>query len=34
MGYYTIRLHTDSQKLCTIVTPFGKYQYLRLTMGI
>jgi hypothetical protein len=34
MGYYTIRLLPDSQKLCTIVTPFGKYQYLRLSMGI
>jgi hypothetical protein len=34
MGYYTIRLHTDSQKLCIIVTPFGKDQYLRLPMGI
>jgi hypothetical protein len=34
MGYYTIRLHPDSQKLCTIVTPFGKYQYLRLPMEI
>jgi hypothetical protein len=34
MGYYTIRLHPDSQKLRTIVTPFGKYQYLRLPMGI
>jgi hypothetical protein len=34
MGYYTIRLHPDSQKLWTSVTPFGKYQYLRLPMGI
>jgi hypothetical protein len=34
MGYYTIRLHPDSQKICTIVTPFGKYQYLRLPMEI
>jgi hypothetical protein len=34
MGYYTIRLHPDYQKLSTIVTPFGKYQYLRLPMGI
>jgi hypothetical protein len=33
MGHYTIRLHPDSQKLCTVVTPFGKYQYLRLPMG-
>jgi hypothetical protein len=34
MGYYTIILHPDSQKACTIFTPFGKYQYLRLPMGI
>jgi hypothetical protein len=34
LGYYTIRLHPDSQKLCTIVTPFGKYQNLILPMGI
>jgi hypothetical protein len=33
-GYYTIRLHPYSQKICTIVTPFGKFQFLRLPMGI
>jgi hypothetical protein len=34
MGYYTIKLDSDAQKLCTIVTSFGNYQYLRLPMGI
>jgi hypothetical protein len=34
MGYYTIRLDPDAQKMCTIVIHFGKYQYLRLPMGI
>jgi hypothetical protein len=34
VGYYTIRLHPDSQKLCISVTLLGKYQYLRLPMGI
>jgi hypothetical protein len=34
MGYYTIKLDFDAQKWCTIVTPFAKYQYLRLPMGI
>jgi hypothetical protein len=34
MGYYTIKLYSDAQKLCTIVTTFGKYQYLRLPMGV
>jgi hypothetical protein len=34
MGYDIIRLNPDAQKVCTIVTHFGKYQYLRLPMGI
>ena len=34
MGYYTIRLDPDSQKICTIILPWGKYSYMRLPMGI
>ena len=34
MGYYTIRLNPDAQHLCTIITPWGKYKYKRLPMGI
>ena len=34
MGYWTIRLDSDAQKLCTIILPWGKYEYLRLPMGI
>ncbi len=34
MGYYTIRLDPDAQKLCTIVLPWGKFKYLRLPMGL
>ena len=34
MGYYTIRLNLDTQKICTIIPPWGKYLYLRLPMGI
>ena len=34
MGYYTIRLDSDSSKICTIIFPWGKYAYLRLPMGI
>ena len=34
MGYYTIRLDPDSQKICTVILPLGKYSYWRLPMGI
>lgn len=34
MGYYTLRLDPMAQDLCTIITPWGKYAYLRLTMGL
>jgi hypothetical protein len=34
MGYYHIKLDADAQKLCTIVFPWGKYKYKRLSMGI
>ena len=34
MGYYHIELDPDSRKLCTIVLPFGKYEYQRLPMGL
>ena len=34
MGYYNIKLSDDASKLLTITTPFGKYEYLRLPMGV
>ena len=34
MGYYHIELNPDSKKYCTIVLPFGKFEYQRLPMGL
>ena len=34
MGYYHIPLDAVSQRLCTMILPWGKFQYLRLPMGI
>ena len=34
MGYYHIELTPFSKRLCTIVMPWGKYEYQRLPMGL
>ena len=34
MGYYHIKLSPSSKCLCTIVMPFGKYEYQHLPMGL
>ena len=34
MGYYHILLNPDARKYCTVILPWGKYEYLRLPMGL
>ena len=34
IGYYHIKLDADSRKRCTIVLPWGKYEYNALPMGL
>ena len=34
MGYYHIELMPFSKRLCTIVMPWGKYEYQHLPMGL
>eukprot|EP00957_Ditylum_brightwellii_P097803 7447731-Ditylum_brightwellii.AAC.1 len=34
MGFYHIELTPSSSVLCTIVLPWGKYEYLKLPMGL
>ena len=34
MGYYHIKLTPKASSYCTVVLPWGKYEYLRLPMGL
>ena len=34
MGYYHITLMPHASHLCTVVLPWGKYEYVHLPMGI
>ena len=34
MGYWNILLTPNSSRLCMVVTPWGKYEYLCLPMGL
>ena len=34
MGYYHIQIIKNTSNLCTMITPWGKYCYKRLPMGV
>jgi len=34
MGYYGMKLSKRARKICTIVTPWGIYEYLSMPMGM
>ena len=34
MGYYHIELTPNAKRICTIVLPWGKYEYQRMPMGL
>jgi len=34
MGYWTIPMCPESQRICTIILPWGKFSYTHLPMGL
>jgi hypothetical protein len=34
VGYYHIRLTPNASAICTVILPWGRYEYLRLPMGL